>query len=129
VAIGRGADGRVVYVIDADGSRLHIRLTGMWSDEVFVDFVRDFRAAVRSLSAARDDQTVLCDATAWPVQRQTVAEQFNGLLGSRLASQTRMAVACGTALLAMQVRRVAARSTLRVFTSLPDAFGWLGSAS
>ena len=127
LTIGRGADTRIAYVIDSEEMRLHVRLTGLWSDQVFIEFVRDFRAAMRKLASGRDERAVLCDATAWPVQPQRIAIQFSELISASFGSNTRMAVVCPSALLAMQVRCVATRPTMRVCSSLPEAMGWLAT--
>jgi hypothetical protein len=127
LAIGRGADTRIAYVIDAKDRRLYVRLTGLWSDQVFIDFLRDFRAAMRKLASSKGERAVLCDATAWPVQPQRIATQFSELISAPFGSSTRMALVCPSALLAMQVRRVAARPTMRIFPSIPEAMHWLAT--
>lgn len=100
--------------------------TGMWSAERAATHFRDLERAILKIRREHGAVRVLVDLHAAAVQTAETAAVVREWTGRIYRAADRVAVVCATALLAMQIKRMADVDTLATFHEIGPAEQWIG---
>lgn len=116
-----------MYTIDSDPHLRLIRLvlSGFWGADEAHAFAREQQAEVRKLGPPYGSHLTLADVGNLSVQSQTVSATLRELVVHATFVSRRLALIGGEGLALIQVKRIANRSEMRLFTSSVDAEQWL----
>lgn len=114
-----------MYRVTVDPVRRLIRasLCGFFSSEEVAAFAVEEQAAARALGPGPFD--LLIETAGGMTQAQDVVTAFQRLAETAEVKAARIAVACESSLLRLQLRRILTSDKVAIFEGLPDAEAWL----
>jgi hypothetical protein len=114
-----------MFSVTPDPARRLVRatLTGFFTVDEVAAFAAAEQAAARALGPGPFD--LLVETPDGTAQAQDVAGAFRTLAETATVRATRIAVACESSLLRLQLRRILTGDTVAVFENRHDAESWL----